>query len=99
MTKVDRYLEAATRANTRRSYESATRHFEVNWGGHLPATADNVARYLADYADQLAVNTLKHRLASLAKWHAEHGFADPTRAPLVLKGIQGSLQKTEQIVR
>ena len=91
MTKIDRYLEAATRANTRRSYEAATRHFEVNWGGHLPATADSVARYLADYADQLAVNTLKHRLASLAQWHVEHGFADPTRAPLVrkvLKGIQ-----------
>ena len=59
MTNVDRYLEAATRANTRRSYESATRHFEVEWGGHLPATADSVARYLADYAGKLVVNTLK----------------------------------------
>lgn len=38
MSSVDRYLEAATRANTRRSYESAVRHFEVEWGGHLPAT-------------------------------------------------------------
>lgn len=91
MTKVDSYIQAGSRANTRRSYESATRHFEVTWGGHLPATADSVARYLADYADQLAVNTWKHRLASLAQWHAEHGFVDPTRAPVVrkvLKGIQ-----------
>ena len=48
MTKLDQYLDAATRANTRRSYEGAIRHFEVEVGGHLPATADQVARYLAD---------------------------------------------------
>ena len=89
MTDLDRYLDAATRANTQRSYASATRHFEVEWGGHLPATADSVARYLADYAEQLSINTLKLRLAALAQWHAEHGFADPTRAPLVRKVFKG----------
>lgn len=91
MPNVDRYLEAATRENTRRSYQFATQHFEVEWGGHLPATAESVARYLANYAGRLAVNTLKQRLAALAQWHAEHGFADPTRATVVrkvLKGIQ-----------
>lgn len=30
---MDRYVEAATRENTRRSYQSALRHFEVEWGG------------------------------------------------------------------
>ncbi|WP_081975047.1 site-specific integrase [Novilysobacter arseniciresistens] len=91
MTELDRYLDAATRANTRRSYQSAVRHFEVDWGGHLPATADSVARYLAEHAGRLATNTLKQRLAALAQWHTEHGFVDPTRAPIVrkvLKGIQ-----------
>ncbi len=82
---LDRYLEAATRENTRRSYQSAVRHFEVEWGGHLPATADSVARYLADHASRLAINTLKQRLAALAQWHTEHGFVDPTRPPLVRK--------------
>lgn len=48
MTPLDRYFDAATRENTRRRYQSAVRHFEVEWGGHLPATADSVARYLAD---------------------------------------------------
>ncbi len=88
---VDRYLEAATRANTQRSYASGLRHFEVEWGGHLPATPDNVARYLAEHAGQFTTNTLRQRLAALAHWHREHGFVDPTRAPLVrkvLKGIQ-----------
>ena len=27
----------------------------------------------------------QQRLAALAHWHAEHGFVDPTRAPLVRK--------------
>ena len=89
MTKLDQYLDAATRANTRRSYEGAIRHFEVEAGGHLPATADQVARYLAAYADRLSVNTLRHRIAALALWHRGHGFADPTRAPIVRKTLKG----------
>src|SRR5581483_907361 len=68
------YLEAATRANTRRSYDAALRHFEVAWGGFLPATADSVARYLADHAESLSLNTLEQRLAALARWHTDQGF-------------------------
>ncbi len=86
---LERYLEAAERENTRRSYASALRHFEIEWGGHLPATPDSVARYLADHATQLANNTLRQRLAALAHWHREHGFVDPTRAPLVRKTLKG----------
>ncbi|NVZ67498.1 Tn3 family resolvase, partial [Pseudomonas gingeri] len=83
--------EAATRDNTRRSYQSAIRHFEVEWGGFLPASADSIARYLADHAQTLAINTLRQRLAAIAQWHVLQGFPDPTRAPhvrKVLKGIQ-----------
>ena len=57
MNRVDRYLDAAERANTRKSYESALRHFEDAWKGFLPATAESVARYLSDYAVSLAINT------------------------------------------
>lgn len=89
MNKLDHYIEAATRENTRRSYESAVRHFEVSWGGFLPATADSIARYLADHAGKLAINTLKQRLAALAQWHQDQGFPDPTKAPLVRKVFKG----------
>ena len=65
MSAVDRYIEAATRENTRRSYQSAIRHFEVEWGGFLPASADEIARYLADHAQSLSVNTLR---AGLRRW-------------------------------
>ncbi len=89
MTTLDRYIAAATRDNTRQSYRSAIRHFEVEWGGFLPATADSVARYLVDHAETLAVNTLRQRLAALAQWHIDQGFPDPTKAPVVRKVFRG----------
>ncbi|EFP63715.1 hypothetical protein HMPREF1004_04509 [Ralstonia pickettii] len=91
MADIDRYLEAATRDHTRRSYQSAIRHFEREWGGFLPASADNIAQYLAEHAQTLSINTLRQRLAAIAQWHISQGFPDPTRAPhvrKVLKGIQ-----------
>ena len=89
MTTLDRYIQAATRDNTRKSYRSAIEHYETVWGGFLPATADSVARYLADHAESLSLNTLKQRLAALATWHKEQGFVDPTKATLVKKVMKG----------
>ena len=91
MSDIDLFLQAATRENTRKSYQSALRDFEVEWGGFLPATPDSVARYLADRAGKHAVNTLRQRFAALAQWHLDQGFPDPTKAPVVrqvLRGIQ-----------
>jgi integrase len=89
MNDIEKYLQAATRDNTRRSYRSAIEHFEDAWGGFLPATADSIARYLTNYADSLAFNSLKQRLAALAQWHIDQGFPDPTKAPLVKKVLKG----------
>lgn len=89
MSDVDRYVNAATRDNTRRSYRSAIEHFEVEWGGFLPATPDSVARYLAHYASTLALNTLSQRLAALSRWHIDQGMPDPTKSPLVKKVLRG----------
>jgi hypothetical protein len=89
MNPLDRYVQAATRDNTRRSYRAAIEHFEVTWGGVLPTTADQLARYLADHAGTLSLNTLRQRLAALAQWHQDQGFVDPTKAPLVKKVLKG----------
>jgi integrase len=89
MTTLDRYLSAAERANTRRSYRAALRHFEETWGGFLPASSEAVARYLAEHAEQHAPSTLKLRLAALARWHQDHGFADPAKSPLVRQVLKG----------
>ncbi|WP_252374186.1 site-specific integrase [Hydrogenophaga sp. 2FB] len=91
MTRLAQYIEAAESDNTRRSYASAIRHFEVEWKGLLPSTADGIARYLADHAATLAINTLRQRLAALSRWHTDQGFPDPTKSALVrqvLKGIR-----------
>lgn len=98
MSTVDLYLRAATRANTERSYASALQHFEVEWGGLLPASSDAVARYLADYAGKLAPSTLAQRVAALGAWHRAQGFADPTKAQVVRKVLKGirTLHPTRQ---
>jgi site-specific recombinase XerD len=91
MTRLAQYIEAAESDNTRRSYASAIRHFEIEWKGLLPSTADAIARYLADHAATLAINTLRQRLAALSRWHTDQGFPDPTKSALVrqvLKGIR-----------
>lgn len=89
MNTIDTYVKAATRDNTRRSYQSAIEHFEVTWGGLLPATPNTIAQYLVNYADSLAMNTLKQRLSAIAQWHQEQGFPDPTKAPMVRKVLKG----------
>ena len=89
MNDIDTYLRAATRENTQRSYRSALQHFEAEWGGLLPASADAVARYLAEHAQVLALSTLQQRLAALAHWHKEQGFPDPTKSQLVRKVFKG----------
>lgn len=86
---VEDFLAAGQRHNTRRSYASAVQHFESEWGGLLPAAPDAVARYLAHYAGALSLNTLRQRLAALSRWHADHGFSDPTKAPVVRQVFKG----------
>ncbi|UVJ41938.1 site-specific integrase [Pseudomonas sp. LS1212] len=91
LSELDRYIAAGTRDNTRRSYQAAVEHFEVSWGGFLPATSTAVADYLVAYAGKLSLNTLRLRLAALAQWHLSQGFLDPTKSPVVkqvLKGIR-----------
>lgn len=92
MSRLERYLHAATRDNTRNSYRTAIEHYEVSWQGMLPATAEQIARYLVDHAETLAYSTLKQRLAALAQWHQSQGFADPTKAPLVKKVLKGIVE-------
>lgn len=89
MASIDDYIHAATRDNTRKSYRAAIEHFEVSWGGFLPATSDSIAHYLVNYADSLSVNTLRQRLAGVAAWHQDQGFPDPTKAPHVKKVLKG----------
>lgn len=102
MASVDDYLQLAARPNTERSYTAAVAHFETQWRGRLPATPQLIAEYLAAFAGQLSVNTLEARLAGLARWHKDFGFADPTKAQVVrqvLKGIRTAHNVPEKRAR
>ncbi|MNG90497.1 Tyrosine recombinase XerC [compost metagenome] len=91
MSDPERYRQAGRRESTVRRYARVIEHFEGEWGGLLPASHASVARYLAEHAEQFSPGTLRTHLAALARWHKEHGFLDPTKAPAVrdvLRGIQ-----------
>lgn len=72
-----------------RSCASALRTFEEVWKGLLPATGETVPRYLVEHATAYKLSTLRLHLAALSRWHADNGFADPTRAQNVLKVLCG----------
>jgi integrase len=90
--KVLEFIAAATASNTRRAYQSDIAHF-VGRGGCIPATAEQVARYLADHAAVLSMATLARRLAGIRAAHAERGFPDPTKSELVRLTFRGIRRK------
>ena len=83
-----RLLDASTTHSTKRSYESDLRHF-VAFGGSVPATPIDVARYLAAYAGCLSVATLARRLVAIGQAHAARGLLDPTKSELVRRTMRG----------
>jgi integrase len=86
--KVRRLVQAATAPNTRRAYQSDLAHFLAE-GGALPATPADVATYLAQFADKLAVATLARRLVAIGRAHASQGLKNPCQAELVRLTLRG----------
>jgi hypothetical protein len=86
--KILDFIAAATASSTRRAYHSDLTHF-LAWGGDLPATAEQVARYLADHAAVLSMATLARRLAGIRAAHVARGFLDPTKSELVRLTFRG----------
>src|SRR5690606_6354175 len=95
---VGKYLDACWSESTKRAYAGDLRDFLL-WGGAVPASAEDVARYVASRAAVLSPATLSRRLAGIAAAHALAGLGDATKDQLVarvLKGIRrthGSAQR------
>jgi integrase len=89
---VAEYLLAARAPNTHRAYACDLADFET-WGGHVPSTPDEIARYIAQRASALRPSTLRRRLAALASIHSDRGLPDPTKATLVRRVVQGIERK------
>ena len=66
------YIHAATSDNIRLAYQSDIRHF-LQSGGTLPATPDDLKRYLKDSAPQYNARTLTWRMTALRQWHRFQG--------------------------
>jgi integrase len=97
MTDIEHYIQSATRENTRKAYRQAIERFEVEWGGFLPTTPDQVAEYLFAHKESLSINTLRLHLSALSAWHTSQGFPDPTKTPRVKKLFKGiRLQHPQQ---
>jgi site-specific recombinase XerD len=86
--KILEFIAAATAENTQRAYQSDLRHFLAR-RGHLPATPEQVARYLADHAATLSMATLARRLAGIRAAHVETGFPDTTKGELIRLTFRG----------
>jgi integrase len=86
--KLKALQHAARSAATHRSYGQAVEHFRK--AGHdIPASAKEVATYLADHAGRLAVSTLQHRLIAIHRAHLDAGHNSPAMDPLVKRTMQG----------
>ncbi len=82
------YIHAATSDNTRLAYQSDIQHF-LKSGGRLPASPEDLERYLKDSAPQYNPRTITRRMTALRQWHKLQGVDDPTQHPRVSKTLRG----------
>ncbi|WP_417250550.1 site-specific integrase [Celeribacter sp.] len=85
---VEHFIRESLSENTRKAYRADLAHFS-DWGGELPASADLVARYLADHADTLAPSSLARRVATLSKVHKANAWPNPCRSEIVQATMRG----------
>nr|NLU60382.1 hypothetical protein [Pseudomonas sp. BIGb0427] len=90
MNTIERYLQAAVRDNTRRSYQAAVEHFEVSWEAFCrpPPTASSATWPSMRTATRSAPQAAPGSAGAMA---CQPGLSRPTKAPMVrqlLKGIR-----------
>ncbi|MFH1494752.1 MAG: site-specific integrase [Pseudomonadota bacterium] len=85
---VSEYLLAALSKNTKLAYQQDIKHF-LQWGGHIPASPECVASYLAECASHLAIATLSRRVVAIGRAHTALQLDSPTKSELVKATLQG----------
>ena len=83
-----KYLVASYADSTKASYAGDVMHFK-RWGGCIPATATQIAKYVAAYAGKLAYATIQRRLAGIHREHLARGYRSPVRSELVRATMKG----------
>lgn len=82
------YAAASQSANTIRAYQTDVTDY-LEWGGSMPASSQELVRYLADRAQHLVPATLRRRLAGLTDFHRQLGRPDPAATDLVHRVMRG----------
>ncbi|MBC7489735.1 MAG: site-specific integrase [Glaciimonas sp.] len=82
------YMTAAQSTATIRAYASDLRHFIAN-GGTVPATANQVVEYLAQFAGKLSASTLERRLIAIDQAHVVIAAPSPAADLRVKRTMQG----------
>ncbi len=95
---VRQYVDAALANNTVRAYRGDLKHFFA-WGGTIPATERQVAKYLAQHATTLAGSTLARHLAAITRAHRVQGFPSPCESELVHATLRGIRRAHGRAVR
>lgn len=87
-TQVHKYLLAALSKNTQKAYKFDIAHF-LKWGGHIPASPECVASYLAMHASHLSMATLSRRVVAIGRAHTLQQLASPSESELVKATLHG----------
>jgi integrase len=83
-----KFLLASYAEGTLEAYQAGVKHFR-KWGGRIPSTEIEVARYLAAFAGKAAYVTLAQRLSALHREHLSRGFKSPVKNELVRATLRG----------
>lgn len=97
-----RLKSAGKSRHSERAYRDDIRHFEHGFGGTLPTTPGFIEDYLTQYSKILSPSTLRRRLASLAKYHREAQWPDPTKSDgikILMRGIRVENNRPTQQAR
>ncbi len=90
---VEQALRESLAANTWRAYAADWRRWSA-WAVEydlavMPAVPVDLARYLVDQAQHLAIGTLTRRLSAISKAHHLAGHADPGDDPAIREVLRG----------
>lgn len=87
-TSVEDYVSKSSAESTKRAYKSDVDHY-LKHAGTIPASPNEIAAYIAAWADRLSVATLERRLIALHQEHRAKGLPTPVRDPLVKRTMRG----------
>lgn len=96
-SQVARFLSGSLASNTLKAYAKDIDRFK-KCGGRIPATPEQVARYLAAAAAELKPSTLARQTAAISFAHEQRGLQSPTKSAIVRRTLRG-IRRTKGVAQ